>query len=98
MTVPAAILTCLLFFFVIFLLRAILRKEWIAASVFVAVITFALTSGTTTPWVDYPLGAVAFTVFSFTLLRFGLLAAMVSSVVGQALATGGSLDFSWYTG
>ncbi|MCU1238112.1 MAG: Serine/threonine protein kinase, partial [Candidatus Solibacter sp.] len=99
MAIPAAIFTALLFFFMIFILRVILRKEWIAAAVFVLIITFALTTGTTTPWVDYPLNAVAFAVFGFALLRFGLLAAMVASATGQALAAGAALDFSaWYAG
>jgi serine/threonine-protein kinase len=95
--IPAAIFSALLFFFLIFVMRVILRKEWVAAALFVAVITLALTGATTTPWVDYPLNAVAFSVFAFALLRFGLLAAMVASATGQALETGGSLDFSsWY--
>ena len=98
-TVPAAIFTALLFFFMLFLLRLLLRKEWLAGVAFVAVITFAATSSSTTPAVDYPLNALAFGIFAFTLLRFGLLAAMMTSLVGQILALGGIVDFSaWYAG
>jgi serine/threonine-protein kinase len=97
--VPAAIFTSLLFFLMLFLLRLLLRKEWIAGALFVAIITFATTNASTTPWVDYPIVALAFAVFAFTLLRFGLLAAMVTSAVGQILDLGGLLDFSaWYAG
>ena len=97
--VPSAIFTAILFFFMLFLLRLALRKDWIAGSAFVAIITFATTIGSTTPWVDYPLNALAFAVFAFTLLRFGLLAAMVTSAVSQVLELGALLDFSaWYAG
>ena len=66
----------------LFLLRLLLRKEWIAGAMFVAIITFATTSASTTPCVDYPLNALAFAIFAFALLRFGLLAAIVTSARG----------------
>jgi hypothetical protein len=47
--VPSAIFTALLFFFMLFLLRLVLRKEWIAGTMFVAILTFALTAASTTP-------------------------------------------------
>jgi serine/threonine protein kinase len=98
-TVPAAIFTALLFFFMLFLLRLLLRKEWIAGLAYVVVITFATSTSSTTPLVDYPLNAMAFGVFAFTLLRFGLLAAMVTSLVGQVLAFSWMFDSSaWYAG
>jgi serine/threonine-protein kinase len=94
-----AIFTAVLFFFLLFLLRLVLRKDWIAGAAFVAMITVATNSGTTTPWVDYPLAALAFAVFALALLRFGLLAGIVMSAVGQVLALGAVLDFSaWYAG
>ena len=98
-SVRDAIFTAVLFFFLLFLLRLLLRKEWIAGAAFVAIITFATNSGTTTPWVDYPLAALAFAIFAVALLRFGLLAAIVTSAVSQILDLGGMLDFSaWYAG
>jgi serine/threonine-protein kinase len=94
-----AIFTALLFFFLLFLLRLVLRKDWIAGAAFVAIITVATSFGTTTPWVDYPLSALSFAVFALALLRLGLLAGIVTSAVGQALALGAVLDFStWYAG
>jgi serine/threonine-protein kinase len=98
-SVRDAIFTALLFFFMLFLLRLLLRKEWIAGAAFVVIVTFASQANTTTPWVDYPLGALAFAIFAVALLRFGLLAAIVTSAVGQILDLGGMLDFSaWYSG
>jgi len=89
----------MLFFFLLFLLRLLLRKEWIAGAAFVAILTLATNFGTTTPWVDYPLNALAFVILAVALLRFGLLAAIVTSAVGQILDLGRILDFSaWYSG
>lgn len=97
--VPAAIFTALLFFFMLFMLRLLVRKEWIAGTIFVVIITLATTIGSTTPSVDFPLNALANAIFAFTLLRFGLLTAMVTSGVGQILDLGGLLDFTaWYAG
>jgi predicted Ser/Thr protein kinase len=97
--VPGAIFTALLFFIMLFLLRLLLRKDWIAGGAFVLIITLAITNGSTTPWVDYPLSVLALSIFVFALLRFGLLAVIVTSTTGQILALGSLLDFSaWYAG
>jgi serine/threonine-protein kinase len=98
-SVPAAIFTALLFFFMLFLFRLVLRKDWIAGAAFVLIITLATTISSTTPWVDYPINALAVGIFAFALLRFGLLAAIVTSIADQILLMGGLLDFSaWYAG
>jgi len=97
--IPSAIFSSLLFFFMLFLLRLVLRKDWIAGAAFVLILTFATTISSTTPWVDYPISALAFSIFAFALLRFGLLAAIVNVTAGQILALGSLLDFSaWYAG
>jgi len=97
--VPSAIFSALLFFFMLFLLRLLLRKDWIAGMAYVVIIILATTNGSTTPWVDYPINALAFSIFAFALLRFGLLAAIVTFTVSQILTLGWLLDFSaWYAG
>jgi Mn2+/Fe2+ NRAMP family transporter len=49
--------------------------------------------------VDGPIGALTVAVFVFALLRFGLLAAIVTTTARQILAMGSLLDFSaWYAG
>jgi serine/threonine-protein kinase len=48
MAVPDAIFTALLFFFILFLLRLVLRKDWIAGAAFVLIITFATSNATLT--------------------------------------------------
>ena len=99
--VPSAILIALLWFFMLFVLRLVLRKDWIAAAAFVLLLllVIAASNATTTPWVDTPLSALALAIFAFALLRFGLLAAIVNVTAGQILALGALLDFSaWYAG
>jgi serine/threonine-protein kinase len=99
MAVPSAIFTALLFFFILFLLRLVLRKDWIAGAAFVLIITFATSNATPAPWAVYLINAAAFAVFTFALLRFGLLAAIVTSTASQILNLGYLLDFSaWYAG
>jgi hypothetical protein len=98
-TVPGGIFTALLFLFMLFLLRLVLRMDWIAGVAFVVIITLATTNATTTPWVDYPLNAFGFAIFAFALLRFGLLATIVTSAAADTLSLGGIFDFSaWYAG
>src|ERR1035437_32999 len=97
--IPSAIFTAILFFFMLFLLRLVLRKDWIAGTVFVAIITGATAIGSTTPWVDIPISALAYAIFACALLRFGLLAAIVTFAAVQILNLGSLLDFSaWYAG
>jgi serine/threonine-protein kinase len=99
--VPPAIFDVLLFFFLLFVLlfvlRLLLRREWIAAVVFVALLGFAVTLGTTTPAVDYPMAFVGFAIFAVSLLRYGLLATIIASGVGQLAGAACLLDYSaWY--
>ncbi len=94
-----AIFTAVLFFFILFVLRLVLRRDWIAGAAFTLILALVTNFASATPWVDLPLAALAFGVFAFALLRFGLLAGIVTSAVGQILALGGVLDFSaWYAG
>ncbi len=96
-SVRDAIFTAVLFFFILFLLRLVLRRDWIAGAAFTLILALVTNFASATPWVDLPLAALAFGVFAFALLRFGLLAGIVTSAVGQFLALGGVLDFSaWY--
>ena len=97
--IPNAIFSALFFFFVLFLLRLLLRKDWIAGAAFVLIGTLIAALASTTPWVDSPLNALTLAMFTFALLRFGLLAAIVTSTARQILLMGGLLDFStWYAG
>ncbi len=99
MALPTAIFSVLLFTLMLFLLRLLLRKEWLAGAAFVVIITFATSPATTTPWIDYPVAALAYAAFTVALLRFGLLAAIVVSAAGQVLILGSVFDSgAWYAG
>jgi serine/threonine-protein kinase len=94
----SSIFEALLFFLVLFLLRVLLRKEWIAILVFIALITL-VTTRTTTPAIDYPAQLLSIAILGFVLLHMGLLASIIVATVEQLASLGGSLDFSaWWAG
>jgi serine/threonine protein kinase len=68
---PQSIQTTLVFFFVLFGLKVLLRKEWIAAIVFVAI--FALPSGLTSTYmaVEVPAQILVYAIAVLLVLRFG---------------------------
>jgi serine/threonine-protein kinase len=98
--VPDAIISSMIFFLMLFLLRVLLRKQWIAAAALVAIVSIIPAIGSATPWADM-LGRALFSgVLAFVLLRFGLLAAIVAYTSFDLLATcPPTLDISaWYFG
>ena len=98
--VPDALSSSMIFFLMLFLLRVLLRKQWIAAAVFVAITSLVPAIGPATPWVDIPGYALYFGVLAFVLLRFGLLAAIAANASLDLLnACPPTLDISaWYIG
>ncbi len=64
----------LLFFFVMFLLRVILRKPWLAALAFVAVWTAIKTIGSHHVLIDVSTFAAIYAIAAFVILRFGFIA------------------------
>ncbi len=69
---PQSIQTTLIFFFVLFGLKVLLRKEWIAAIVFVAI--FALPRGLSSTYmaVEIPAQILVYAIAVLIVLRFGL--------------------------
>ena len=96
----SAVFSGLLNLFILFLLRVVLRKQWIATLAFAAIAALTQAFGSSTPWVDYPVAAISGLVAAFILLRFGLLAAMSATACLQLLVScPPTLDFSsWYIG
>ncbi len=64
----------LVFFFVMFLLRVIMRKPWIAALAFVAVWTAIKTVGSHHVLIDVSTFAAIYGIAAFVVLRFGIIA------------------------
>jgi hypothetical protein len=72
--IPGAVRNCLLFLFLIFLLRALFRNQWIAAAVFALIFAAVQFLGAGQAWTDAIEAFVAFFITAFLLLRWGVLA------------------------
>jgi hypothetical protein len=83
--IPGAIEGTLLFFFLLFVLRVLLRKEWLAAIVFVALWVALKTLGSDYPWIEAPAWTLLYGVAAFVVLRFGFVALAVGLFVTDML-------------
>ena len=95
---PQSIQTTLVFFLVLFGLKVLLRKEWIAAIVFVAL--FVLQHGLGGPYVkvELPATIVVYSIALLIVIRFGLVPLAVAIfTINMALNVPFSADIStWY--
>ena len=84
-------------FFLMFLLRLILRKEWLAASVFVAIFVADKGLADGELW-EVPVFFVIYAVLAWLLLRYGIVPLIVSVLTANCLLNApATLDFSsWY--
>jgi serine/threonine-protein kinase len=73
------------FFFLFVLLRLLLRKDWVAAGVFVLIFVATSALSGKYPLVDAAFAAVLFGIVIFILKRFGLFCLMVSFTTSQIL-------------
>jgi serine/threonine-protein kinase len=96
--IPGAIQGTLLFFFILFVLRVLLRKEWLAAAVFVAIWTTLKTLGSDYPWIEGPAWTLIYAVAAMVVFRFGFVALAVGLFVTDMLLNVPlTFDFSsWY--
>jgi serine/threonine-protein kinase len=76
--VPGSVRATLMFFFILFILRAILRNKWVAAAVFVSLWTLMQTLGTTHPAIDIPTSIAVYVIASVAVVRFGLVTLAVA--------------------
>ena len=94
-----SISSTLMFFFLIFLLRVILRKQWLAAAGFTLIFAVQALLTSEHPWVDFPLVIIIYGVAAVVVVRFGLIALasgiFMADLIGNAPQT---TDFSaWYS-
>ena len=83
---PSAIQGTLLFFFVLFVLRVLLRREWLAAIVFVAIWATLKTLGSDYPWIEGPAWSLLYGVAAaLVVFRFGFVALAVGLFVTNTL-------------
>jgi len=96
--IPTSISATLIFFFLIFLLRVILRKQWLAAAGFTLIYGALKILGTDHPFVETPLVIVVYAVAAIVVVRFGLVALASGIFTADLLANVPSTtDFSaWY--
>jgi hypothetical protein len=84
-------------FFLLFLLRLALRRDWLATAAFVAISVFAKALGDGELWV-IPFWVVVYVVFALLLLRYGIVPLIVGILTANCLLNAPlTLDFSsWY--
>ena len=100
-SVPTFVLQALAEFLGLFLLRTLLRKEWLAAAAFVLLaVTFAALFLGFSAWFVIPLRACEYVLMVAVLMNFGLVSIAVANlVIGFLLSFPITADWSvWYTG
>ena len=95
---PQSIQTTLIFFFVLFGLKVLLRKEWIAAIVFVAIFAVPRALTSTYMAVEMPAQILVYAIAVLIVLRFGLVPLACAIFTINLMANlAFSADFSaWY--
>jgi predicted Ser/Thr protein kinase len=83
MHVPGSITSTLLLFLILFLLRVLLRKSWLAAAGFVLLFTAMKAVSSNYPAVEWPLEAILYTTLAAGALRFGLVALAVTLFIAD---------------
>jgi serine/threonine-protein kinase len=73
-SVPHGIRDTLLFFFVLFILRVLLRNQWLATAGFMLIFAFQGSLQSSHPWLDGIATFIVFGLIAGLVLRFGLLA------------------------
>jgi predicted Ser/Thr protein kinase len=85
LNVVQCILGTLEFFFVLFLLRVLLRNKWVAAVCFVALFTTVKTLQGDHPQIMAPIWLVVFSIAAFAVTRFGLITLAVAIFTANIL-------------
>jgi hypothetical protein len=96
--IPQSIQTTLVFFFVLLFFRVLLRKEWLAAIAFVALLTLPRMAGSDFLRVEAPAQILIYGMAVIVVLRFGLVALAAGAFAVDALLNVPlAADFSnWY--
>ena len=96
-----ALISVLLIFFLLFILRVAVRNEWLAVVAAVAVITLisVAQNGFRPPDLPFLLSVVNTAILMVVILRIGLIAAMFAAATEDILSLQHTLDVSaWYAG
>jgi hypothetical protein len=96
----SSIQTTLIFFFVLVLLRVLVKNRWVAAVIFALLFTVPKVLGSDHPLIETPMWLAVYGIAAFTVVRFGLIVlAMGVLIVDVLINVPMTLDFSyWYAG
>jgi len=100
LNIVSSIQTTLIFFFLLVLLRVLVKNRWLAAAVFTLIFTVPKVLGSDHPYIETPIWLAIYGIAAFTVVRFGLIVlAMGVLTVDILLNVPITLDFSnWYAG
>jgi len=98
--IVSSIQTTLVFFFLLFLLRALVKNRWLAAVIFAVLFTVPKVLGSTHVWIETPVWLAVYGIAAIAVVRFGLIVLAVGVLtVDILLNVPMTLDFSyWYAG
>jgi hypothetical protein len=98
MHVPLAIQVTLVMFFVLLFFRVVVRNQWVAAILFVALWTSLKTVGSDYPVIEAPVQIVVYSLLVLVVFRSGLVAFATGMVVANVMLNVTlTVDFSaWY--
>ncbi len=82
---PEAIRITLVFFFMLFILRALLRNKWLAAAVFVAIWTALQGLQSSHPLIAVPVLVAIYFIAAVALVRFGLVTLAVAAFTTDSI-------------
>jgi serine/threonine-protein kinase len=97
-TIVGSIQTTLIFFFLIVLLRVLVKNRWLAGAIFVLLFTVPRVLGSEHLLIDIPLWLIIYGVAALAVVRFGLIVLAVAAVTVNFLVNVPiTVDFSnWY--
>jgi hypothetical protein len=98
LNVIGSIRTTVIFFFLLVLLRVLVKNRWLAAGIFVLLLTVPRFLGSEHPFIDAPVLLVIYSIAAFAVVRFGLIVLVVGAFCADAIVNVPiTLDFSnWY--
>jgi len=87
MAVPGSVRSALIFFLLMFLLRVVLRNQWLAAAAFVGIFIAQSVPGSIYPWIDGTVVTLNFAIVAVVISRLGLLSLAVGVFVNDLLGS-----------
>jgi len=98
--IVGAMFGVLSFFFILVLLRVLVRNRWLAAGLFVLLYSLPKFLASHHPAIDLPVWILIYTIAAFAVVRFGLIALAAAVFTANVLLNlPFTLDFSkWYAG